>query len=338
MSHTVYLPKENIRFQCEPGETILDAAWKAGYELPSSCRAGVCASCKGRILSGQIRSRGSNNGLTQSELLDGYSLFCQAVPETDIEVEAYGVRPLEHNSTTRLSAKINKIERLVDDVSLLQLRFPAGKRVTFQAGQYLQLILKDGSRRNYSMANPPYQNDGVQLHIRHVPDGYVSGLLQHSLRRGDVLDIELPMGDFYLRESNNPLIFLVSGTGFAPVKSILEMMIRRKEMNRPIRLYWGGRRQQDIYMAELPKKWEQQHPNFKFIPVLSAETNGCWRTGYVHEAVAQDFSDMQEVEVYACGSPAMITAARSQFIKSHALPPEAFYCDAFVASDLAAST
>src|SRR5690606_3226335 len=115
--------------------------------------------CKGKVLSGQVQRKGSSTVLTQSELAEGYALFCQAVPESDVEVEAYGVRPLERGSTTRLTARVSKIARLIDDVSLLQLRFPAGKRVLFKAGQYLQLILADGTRRNYSMANPPHQND-----------------------------------------------------------------------------------------------------------------------------------------------------------------------------------
>lgn len=339
MTYTVKVARSGIAFQCAPDQTILDAAKAAGYELPYSCRNGVCGSCKGQVVSGGVELSDSLAGITRQERAAGCTLFCQARPASDIEILARSISKLDPDAHKTVDAKVYRITRVTDDISLLQLRFPIGTRIRFKAGQYLQVLLADGSRRSFSMANSPQQSDGVQLHVRHMPGGKFSALLDAGMQTGDIVKMELAFGDFYLREdTDRPIVFVASGTGFAPIKAILEDVFRRKQTARPMTLYWGGRRSRDLYLADLAAKWAQQYPNFRFVPVLS-EPDGDWagRTGFVHRAVMEDFPSLAGHEVYACGVPVMINAARADFVNQCALPGDAFFCDAFVTPSVAES-
>ena len=332
MTYTVRIAESDIAFDCAPETTILDAAKAAGYELPYSCRNGVCGSCKGKVVSGSVDLPASLGGISADECAAGFTLLCQARPASDVEIGARSITRFDPNAHKTVDAKLYRVTRAADDVSLLQLRFPNGTKIKFKAGQYLQVLLEDGARRSFSMANPPQQSDGVQLHVRHVPGGRFSNWLESGPQAGDIVRIELAFGDFYLREeSDKPIVFVASGTGFAPIKSILEDVFRRKQTSRPMTLYWGGRRAKDLYLADQAEKWARQYPNFSFIPVLSEPDDG-WsgRTGFVHRAVMQDFPSLAGHEVYACGVPVMINAAREDFVKECGLPVDAFYCDAFV--------
>ncbi len=332
MTYTVRVAQSDIAFDCAPDQTILAAARAAGYELPYSCRNGVCGSCKGSVNSGSVDLPESLAGITQQERAAGCTLFCLARPTSDVEIGARSITKFDPNAHKTVDAKVYRVTRVTDDISLLQLRFPIGTKVRFKAGQYLQVILGDGSRRSFSMANPPQQSDGVQLHVRHVPNGRFSVYLEAAAQAGDIVRVELAFGDFHLREeSGKPIVFVASGTGFAPIKSILEDAFRRKLTSRPMTLYWGGRRSRDLYLADQAAKWAQQYPNFKFVPVLSEPEDG-WsgRTGFVHRAVMEDLPSLAAHEVYACGVPAMINAARRDFVDECALPRDAFFCDAFV--------
>lgn len=341
MSHTIRVAQTDIQFDCADGDTVLQAAKAAGYELPYSCRNGICGSCKGKVLSGSLQNAGAGEALTPEELASGHALFCQARPQSDIEIAVHSIERIDPNARKTVEAKIYRMTRVTDDITLLQLRFPAGVRVKFKAGQYLHVLLDDGSRRSFSMANAPAQSDGALLHVRHMKEGKFSGWLASGAALGDKLKVELPFGDFRLREAGveagedpalaaRPAVFVASGTGFAPIKSILEDMFRRGTTTRPITLYWGGRRLQDLYMKELPEKWAQQHAQFRFIPVLSEEVLEGVRSGLVHQAAMQDFPSLAGHEVYACGVPAMINAARLDFTRRCGLDPDDFHCDAFV--------
>jgi NAD(P)H-flavin reductase/ferredoxin len=323
--------QSDIEFDCAEGTTILEAARKSGYELPYSCRTGICGSCKGHLVCGSVDMPGTSEALSAEERAAGYTLFCQARPTSDVEIGARSISKLDPNAHQTVNANVYKLTRITDDVTLLQLRFPTGKRVRFKAGQYLQVLMADGSRRSFSMANPPHQNDGVQLHIRHLPGGRFSSYLESTAAAGDIVRVEMPFGDFYLRQNTDkPLVFVASGTGFAPIKSILEDMFKRGAPQRPVTLYWGARRKTDLYQPELPEKWAKQYSGFRFIPVLSDQDDGASRTGFVHRAVVEDFPSLTGHEVYACGVPAMIAAARKDFTGQCGLPADAFFCDAFV--------
>jgi NAD(P)H-flavin reductase/ferredoxin len=340
MSHSIQIQDHDIVFSCEDGKSVLDGAVAAGYEIPYSCRTGICGSCRGRVVSGQITG-GQGAGLSAEEQRDGQVLLCQAKACSDLTIAVREVRKIDRSAIKTVKAKVYRMSRAAPDVTVLQLRFPAGVKARFKAGQYLSVTLDDGSVRHFSMANAPHQSDGAELHIRHIPGGKFSQRLAEGLAEGDQLDVSIPYGDFYVREDHDsPIVLLASGTGFAPIKSIVEDAIKRK-LTRSMVLYWGARREEDLYRMELPRKWETQLPWFRFVPVLSeAGPADGWdgRTGFVHQAVMDDIATLADHEVYACGAPAMINAARQSFVHERQLNRDAFYCDAFVPTASAPTT
>ena len=323
MSFTIRVARTDISFPCDAGTTILEAARLAGYEMPYSCKRGACASCRGLVRCGEVETPYPG---------DLYTLFCQARPKSDLEIVPREIRRIDPNAKSTIEAKVLRVIDAADDVKIVQLRFPPGVRVKFKAGQYLEVILDDGARRSFSMANAPQQSDLAVLHVRVIPGGRFSGEVLPALAAGGKLRVELPAGDFWLRESAKPAVFVASGTGFAPIKSILEDAFKRG-IDREMVLYWGARRMQDLYLADLPGKWAAAHVNFRFVPVLSEpapDENWTGRTGFVHRAVMEDFPSLAQHEVYACGVTAMVDAARQDFCAECALPPDAFFCDVFV--------
>lgn len=332
MVYQVSVQNSDIVFECNLNQSILDAALKAGYQMPHSCRKGICGSCKGKISGGEVNADPSLEALTKDERALGYHLLCRAFPCSDVVIDVGPIKKADPDAIKTVDARLYKLEHVTEDVSVLNLRFPAGVRIPFKPGQYLQVVLSDGVKRSYSMANPGHQTDSVQLHVRHVDNGAFTSYLQTTAAVGDQLTLEMPFGDFYLRESKKPLIFLASGTGFAPIKAIIESMLKKGPLNRQVYFYWGGRRKCDLYLLDLPLKWEKLSSQFEFIPVLSEEDNGVDRTGFVHKAVLSDFESLAEYEVYACGALNMIKAAREEFLQLRHLPTNSFYCDAFVTS------
>jgi NAD(P)H-flavin reductase/ferredoxin len=327
MSFEVRVAGQAITFDCAADETILEAAERAGYALPYSCRKGICNTCEGSLVAGQM--------LVHSRRIVGRSdavLMCQARPCSDVEIMPKRIEARAASPRKTLPATVYRIARPTPEVCVLTLRFANGVRVKFQAGQYLQVLLPDGDRRNFSLANAPHENDGVELHIRHLPSGRFSERMLQTLAVGEKLTVELPFGQFFLREGWRPAIFLATGTGFAPIKSIFEAALRRGD-RRPLRLYWGGRTLADLYMAERVAKWADRAAWLSFVSVLS-RPGGDWtgRTGRVQRAALEDNRDMSNVEVYACGNPLMIAAARKDFTTEGGLPEARFYADAFVAS------
>jgi NAD(P)H-flavin reductase/ferredoxin len=334
MLHKIQIKDHDIAFSCDQESMVLDAALAAGYEVPYSCRSGICGSCRGQIVSGEIQG-GFGGGLSEEERRDGHVLLCQTRACSDLTVAVREIRKIDRSAIKTVNAKVYRTTRAAPDVTILQLRFPAGTKVKFKAGQYLSVKLGDGTFRHFSMANPPHQNDGVELHIRHVPGGRFSQQVAEGLAVGATLEVSIPYGDFYLREqTDSPIVLLASGTGFAPIKSIVEDAMKRK-LSRSMVLYWGARRLEDLYKIDLPQKWAAQLPWFRFVPVLSeAGPADGWegRTGFVHQAVIDDFATLEGIEVYACGAPPMINAARQGFVAERGLDRDAFYCDAFVPS------
>jgi len=199
--------------------------------------------------------------------------------------------------------------------------------------QYIDFLLKDGKRRSYSIANPP-RPEGVtalELHVRHTPGGAFTDQVFSSLKVRDLLRFEGPLGTFFLREeSSKPIVMVASGTGFAPIKAMCESALQRG-LKREMTLYWGCRAKRDLHMLDVPQGWKAD--NFRFVPVLSDPTPECqWtdRTGFVHRAVMHDFPDLSGVQVYACGAPVMVDAARRDFVAQCSLPAEEFFADSFL--------
>jgi CDP-4-dehydro-6-deoxyglucose reductase len=339
MTFQVTVNPSGHQFVCEDDETILAAALRANVGLPHGCKNGACGACKGKIVTGQtVMGKHQEKTLTPEEAAQGYALFCCARPLSDVTIEAREVAVGEFPSK-KLPTRISKIEKLSHDVMLVCLQLPATEKFAFRAGQYIEFLLRDGKRRSYSMANAPHSSDQISLHIRHMPGGVFTDQVFTTLKERDILRIEGPQGTFFLREdSDKPIILLASGTGFAPIKAVLEHAFEQ-QLKRPMTLYWGGRRPADLYMHQLCLDWAATHSNFKYVPVVSdatAEDDWHGRSGFVHRAVLDDFSDLSGSQVYACGAPIVVDSAKRDFVALANLPADEFYADSFISeADLA---
>jgi len=344
VSYQVTLKTSGKQFTVNPDENLLEAALRQGINLPYGCKNGACGSCKGKVLEGQVsHGQHSENALSKADETSGGILFCCSHPQSNLLIEAREVQGAGDMAIRKVPCRVNTIIKPSNDVAILKLQLPAAERFQFLAGQYLEFLLKDGQRRAYSIANAPDQEGPLELHIRHLPGGvftdFVFGEVAPALKEKDILRFEGPLGSFFLREeSKKPIIFVAAGTGFAPIKSIIEQM-QAKKIQRPIHLYWGGRRPSDLYMDDLCKSWANEIAGFKYIPVISdalAEDTWQGRAGFVHQAVMQDHPDMKDFQVYACGAPVMVNAAKNDFSSKCHLPEEEFFADSFTsAADLA---
>lgn len=324
------------QFSASGQETILAAAIHAGVGLPYGCKDGACGSCKCKKLSGEVTHEAySENALSEAELAAGLILTCRATATSDVVLESRQVTGANAFPIKKMPVRVNALEKLSHDVMRVQLQLPAHTAFQFHAGQYLEFILRDGSRRAYSMATPPHvaaNTPAIELHIRHMPGGKFTDHVFGAMKEKEILRAEGPFGSFFLREdSDKPMVFLASGTGFAPIKALLEHM-QHKVMTRPVSLYWGGRRPEDLYMDAWLKELSTSIPNLSYVPVISdalPEDHWIGRTGYVHQAVLDDFADLSGHEVYACGAPVVVDAARSSYTSQRGLPEECFFADAF---------
>ena len=341
ITHRITIGNTGHRFTANADETILEAALREGLILPYGCRDGACGSCKGKLIEGSIDyGKYSNKALTETEREAGMALFCQALPLSDLIIEAREVRKAGDIQIRTLPCRVQRIEHPTDDVVILYLKLPANERLQFLAGQYIDILLKDGTRRSFSMGNAPHDDEFLQLHVRHVPGGSFTDHVFQKMKERDILRFEGPLGTFFLREeSDKPIVFVASGTGFAPIKAIIESALA-KGVARPMTLYWGGRRPTDLYLSDLAKKWAGEHAGFSFVPVISEalpEDNWTGRSGFVHRAVMEDFPDLSGCQVYACGVPVMVDAARRDFTAQCRLAENDFYADSFTtAADRAA--
>jgi CDP-4-dehydro-6-deoxyglucose reductase len=330
--HSVTIQPSGHQFQVEDGEAVLAAALRQGFVLPYGCKNGACGSCKGKILSGSV-DYGSYQpkALPDEDKAQGKALFCQAKPLSDLVIEARTIGAAKDIQVKTLPCRVQKLERVTEDVMLLGLKLPANERLQFLAGQYLEFLLKDGTRRSFSMGNAPHDDELLQLHVRHVPGGQFTDHVFGKMKERDILRFEGPQGTFFLREdSAKPIVLVASGTGFAPIKSIIENALH-KGIDRPMTLYWGGRRPRDLYLHDLAAGWAAAG-KLTYVPVISeALPEDAWtgRTGFVHRAVMQDFPDLSGHQVYACGVPVMVDAARRDFTARCGLPEDEFYADSF---------
>jgi NAD(P)H-flavin reductase/ferredoxin len=334
MTFQISVEGTDFRFPCEPNEAVLDAAQRAGLEIPYSCRKGVCGTCKGRLISGEARAY-AGDALGGAERAEGLVLFCNTRPRSDLVIKPRSISKADPFARKTLDARVFRLTRLADDVMLVHLRYPAGQRVRFKAGQYVSILLENGERRDFSMANPPQQSDEVQLHIRHVQGGAFTTYVFEQLKCGDHLRVEAPHGSFVLRESEKPILFVAGSTGFAPIKSMIEDAFA-KGIDREMTLYWGARQRAGLY-SNLPEKWVAQHPRFHYIPVISDAVEPGMRHGLVHQAVLEDHPSLAGFQAYVCGVPALCRAARRDF-RAAGLPVKEFFIDTFTTkADIAAA-
>ena len=332
MSYQVTLKPSNHKFNVNADETVLEAALRQGYNLNYGCRNGACGSCMGKVLEGSVtyadRPRAA---LDSDDEADGQALFCQAIPTSDLIIEAFEIGAVKDIPIKTLPCKVAVLERLNHDVMLVKLKLPTTERMQFLAGQYVDFLLKDGRRRSFSIANPPHEDEFIELHIRHVEGGRFTSEVFDAMHTKDLVRIQGPLGTFFLREdSSRPVIFMVGGTGFGPIKGIIEHALAMK-IERPMHLYWGARAKEDLYMDEQAKAWTRINPLIRYTPVLSEpKEEDLWqgRTGFVHEAIAADYADLSTYEIYASGPPVMVYAGKDVFEKQ-GLDLQHYFSDAF---------
>ncbi|HSN18206.1 MAG TPA: CDP-6-deoxy-delta-3,4-glucoseen reductase [Gammaproteobacteria bacterium] len=332
MTKTVTLMPSTKRFQVEEGETVLAAALRQGIHLPYGCRTGSCGTCRAHCLEGKTDyPEGTPLALTALEIHTGEALLCRAVPLSDLKLEASEITAMAALRVKAMPCRVAKLEKLCHDVMGLYLRLPAVERLQFLPGQYIDILLADQHRRSFSLANPPHDDALLELHVRHVPGGRFSEEVFKQLHEGTLLRIQGPLGTFFLREdSTRPMIAVAGGTGYAPIQAILRHLFDHGH-ERDIVFYWGARAARDLYADAKLRAWSEQHPRFRYVPVLSEpmpEDHWTGRTGFVHDAVLADFADLSGHDIYLSGPPPMVNAARGAF-PAHRADPLHMYSDSF---------
>jgi len=336
MPFTVTVQPSGRTFSVDRDEPILTAAIREGVGLPYGCKDGACGSCKCRMMEGRvIHGVHQSKALSAAEEAAGLILTCQATPQCDLVIEARTVAGAGEFPVRKMPSRVSRITRPAPDVAIVHLQLPANDRLQYHAGQYVEVILRDGSRRSYSMANAPHtqlEAPGIEWHVRHLPGGLFTDQVFSSLKERDILRLEGPFGSFFLRtDSDKPIILLAAGTGLAPIKAIVEHL-QHIGSTRPTVLYWGCRSRVDLYLHDWALAMAARQPGLTYVPVLSqplAEDAWSARTGLVHHAVMHDHPDLSRHEVYACGAPVMVEAAHRDLVAQCALPESEFYADAF---------
>ncbi len=336
MSFKIRVPASGHEFTAEVNETILEAALRQGIGLPYGCRNGACGKCSGEVISGVTEyDTEALRALAKKEHESGKTLFCQACAVTDLEIKVREIINSSDIEIKTLPCRVEKMELLTDDVMMLLLKLPENERLQFLAGQYIEFLLKDGKRRAFSIASAPHNDEYIELHIRHVPDGHFGDFVFDGLKEKTLMRIEGPLGSYFLREDNSrPIILMGGGTGFAPLKGMLEHAFHIN-LDRPIHLFCGVRAKQDLYMDEMVHLWLKQHANLKYTAVLSepaAEDNWQGETGFVHEGVVKHYPDLSGYDVYLSGPPPMVKAGMELFYEK-GLPETQIYSDSFEYSD-----
>jgi CDP-4-dehydro-6-deoxyglucose reductase len=335
MTFNATIQPSQHHFPINPEQTILEGAQSHGLTLPYSCRNGACGACKGKVLQGSVTHGNAQNILTEAEKAAGWTLFCCAKPQSDIVIECHEVMTGKEIQVKTLPTRIHKMEKLADDVMAIYLKLPANERLQFFAGQYIDILQKNDKPRSFSLANAPHDDEFLELHIRNIAGGEFTHHVFNTMKERDILRIKGPLGTFFLREDSDlPIIFVASGTGFAPIKAIIEHALFIG-IKRPMHFYWGVRKVSDLYMANKTKHWEEL--GIRFTPVVSDEQ---WegRQGFVHQAVLEDYADLAGFQIYACGAPIVVEAAHREFTSTRNLPDEAFFSDAFTFTPKVAPT
>ncbi len=335
MTFQITVQPSGRTFTANPDEAILAAGIRQGIGLPYGCKDGACGSCKCRMLEGAVvHGPHQSKALSAEEEAAGLVLTCCATPTSDVVLESKQVTEAGAFPIKKMPVRVTSLDKVSHDVMVVKLQLPASDTFQYHAGQYVEFLLRDGSRRSYSMATAPHlqaEAPSMELHIRHMPGGKFTDHVFGAMKEKEILRIEGPYGSFFLREdSGKPMILLASGTGFAPIKALIQHM-RFKNIQRPAVLYWGGRRPADLYEDAWIRAQCADMPHLRYVPVVSdALPEDAWsgRTGFVHRAVLQDFPDLSGHEVYACGAPIVVESAQRDYAAA-GLPPEAFFADSF---------
>ncbi len=336
MSFMIKVPASGHEFNINAEETILEAALRQGIGLPYGCRNGACGKCAGKLISGELEYDTERlRGLAKKEFEVGKAILCQACVRSDVSIEVSEVVRSQDIEIKTLPCRVEKMKKLSHDVMQLKLKLPETERLQFIAGQYIEFLLKDGKRRAFSIANAPHDDEYIELHIRHVPDGHFGDFVFDGLKEKTLMRMEGPLGSYYLREdSDRPIILVGGGTGFAPLKGILEHIFYTG-ITTPVHLFCGVRSLRDLYMDDLVNEWLEKYKNLKYTPVLSEPLESDkWKgeTGYVHTSVVAEYPDLSGYDVYLSGPPPMVKAGMDLFYEK-GLPETQIYSDSFEYSD-----
>lgn len=333
MSFSIIIRPSNNRFTAKTSKSILESAVNSDIYIPHGCKSGNCTRCKCKVLSGLFETKNCLGEVTLNENGIADMLACRAYPLSDMVIECHAI-----SHSKKYKGKIIAIERVTNNVISLDLKLLNNGPFMFKEGQYIDIVFDNSNRRSYSISNAPRINNTLNFHIRHLPGGYFTDKLfgydpKVKFQVNDIINIEGPFGDFTLKkESGSPIIFLAGGTGFAPIKSMIEYILNFKKW-RPIHLYWGVKNVKDIYMSDIINNWIHAIPNFHYTPVISngPSINNNWsgKIGNVHNIVMEDIPNMIEYEVYASGSPDMVELARVDFISQCNLIDFNFFADPF---------
>jgi CDP-4-dehydro-6-deoxyglucose reductase len=331
MSFKITLSKQNSSFDVNDSETILEAALRQCHNLPYGCRNGACGSCKATIIEGKINyDNGLPEALSEKENEQGTVLLCKAKAISDLVIESRSVESSADIKIRQFPCRVTLCEKLNGDVIRLILELPKTEAIQFMAGQYIDILMKEGKRRSFSLANAPHENQKLELHIRYYEGGLFSEYAFNDLKNKALLRIEGPFGQFTLQQSDRPMIMIAGGTGFAPIKSLVEHALEIND-NRSMHIYWGARTETDLYLDSLVKQWATKHQHIEYIPVLSeVESLQNWKgkTGFVHEAVLEDYDDLSGHDIYVCGPPPMVNAVVESF-PAKSLNRERLFSDSF---------
>lgn len=330
---TVTNRRTDGKFTARAGETILDAALRDNRIFPYGCRNGVCGACKSALVAGKVDYGDyEETALTAAEIAEGKLLLCQATPRGDVTIDVDEIRSDANIRIKNMPCRVEKLTPLTDDVMQVFLRLPKSQEFNFIPGQYIDILLKDGQRRSFSIANLPQAaaDEGLELHIRHVPGGHFTPTVFNALRARDLLRFEGPFGVYFLQpEVERPAIMVAGGTGFAPIKALIQQALG-DDPARAIHLFWGARAGADLYLDGLAQSWAAAHPNFRYTPVLSESAAADWHgaTGWVHETALASYADFSAHDVYASGPPVMVDAVRDG-LSAKGMRAERFFFDSF---------
>lgn len=334
MSHLVLIKPSSLRLVVNEDETVLDAALREGFHFPHDCYSGICGACRGRVLEGQVCYQDAMlpSGLTSDEQAEGEALFCSAMPKTDLIIEVENVLDPLQTKLQTVSYQIMSAELLTGHVYRVMLQAMTEQPLRYRAGQYIEILCDHEMGRPFSIANAPLGEGEIELHVRYVADNpYLEEVMAAITARGQ-MQLRGPFGHcLYHREPALPTIFLAAGTGFAPIKAIIEQALS-EGVTQPMYLYWGARTQDDLYLHELAQQWEKYIPQFHYIPVLSASLpSDHWqgRTGWVHHAALADHENFADFQVYAAGPAAMVYAAY-EALQARGLKKARMYSDALL--------
>lgn len=319
------------QFEVASGETILDAALNAGLILPYGCRSGSCGSCKTQILSGEVHYLQLPEALTEYEQSKGQALLCQAYCDSDLTIDARETVALEGIEIRTLPARAAALEKLCHDVMSLSVQLPRAQQFNYLPGQYIDILLRDGRRRSFSMASPVDEANRIDFHIRLVRNGFFTNQVFNELAVKDMLRLQGPFGSFFLRhDTHRPIILMAGGTGLAPIKAIIEQALA-EGVSRPMHLFWGVQQKRDLYLDQYLSALVDRNPVLRYTPVLSEPAqHDAWQgeTGWVHESVIRQYPNLSEYEVYASGPPIMVKSGQTAF-STCGLDQASYYSDSF---------